>query len=140
MVSRRFLLDANVLSEPLRARPDPQVLDRLRLHRNDISTAAPVLHELIYGYYLLPSSRRRRAIEWYVAESVQAAMPILEYDAAAAEWHAAERARLVHIGRTPPHLDSQIAAIAAVNGLVLVTANLRDYQQFHGLQVEDWRS
>ncbi len=31
-----------------------------------------------------------------------ASFPILEYDSAAAEWHAAERARLEKAGETPP--------------------------------------
>jgi tRNA(fMet)-specific endonuclease VapC len=140
MVTGSFLLDANVLSEPLRPRPDPLVVERLRLHRGGIATCAPVLHELIFGYCLLPESRRRQAIQQYVTESVQRTMPILPYDATAAEWHAAERARLVAAGLTPPYLDGQIAAIAAVNRLILVTANQADFRHFHGLQIEDWRS
>lgn len=64
---------------------------------------------------------------------------VLPYDAESALWHAAERARLTRLGRTPPYPDGQIAAIAAVNGLILVTANVRDFADFDGLIVEDWR-
>lgn len=67
-------------------------------------------------------------------------MPILPYDEAAADWHARERARLVAAGRTPPLLDGQIAAVAAVNDLVLVTSNVRDFRGFDGLRIEDWRA
>lgn len=35
--------------------------------------------------------------------------------------------------------DGQIAAIARVNDLVLVTANMRDFRPFEGLSVQDWR-
>ncbi len=140
MVTRRYLLDANVLSEPLRPRPDLLIVERLRSYRDIVASCAPVLHELIFGYRLLPPSRRRRAIEAYVAQAVRDVMPILPYDEVAAEWHAAERARLVTAGRTPPHLDGQIAAIAATNGLILVTANQADSRHFRGLQLEDWRS
>ena len=59
---------------------------------------------------------------------------------AAADWHAAERARLTGLGRTPPFVDGQIAAIAHVNGLVLVTANVADFRHFADLSVEDWRA
>jgi tRNA(fMet)-specific endonuclease VapC len=56
----------------------------------------------------------------------------------AAEWHAQERARLSLIGKTPPFVDGQIAAIAKVNDLIIVTANISDYQAFSGLMIENW--
>jgi len=65
-------------------------------------------------------------------------LDVLPCDRRAAEWHARQRARLVNEGRTPPYLDGQIAAIAAVNGLTLVTHNVTDFAAFEGLTVEDW--
>jgi tRNA(fMet)-specific endonuclease VapC len=138
MVSRRYLLDTNVLSEPLRPRPRQRIIERLHENRSSTTTGAPVLHEMAFGYLVLPPSRRRRAIEEYLVQAVRNVMPILPYDQGAAEWHAAERARLTALGLTPPHFDGQIAAIAAVNGLVLVTVNTADFQHFQGLEVEDW--
>jgi predicted nucleic acid-binding protein len=35
-------------------------------------------------------------------------------------------------------LKAEIAAIAAVNDLVLVTANPRGFRLFRGLRLEDW--
>jgi tRNA(fMet)-specific endonuclease VapC len=43
-------------------------------------------------------------------------------------------------GRVPPFVDGQIAAIAAVNGLTLVTRNVRDFRRFAGLPVVNWFS
>ena len=37
-----------------------------------------------------------------------------------------------------PFVDGQIAAIACVNDLVLVTANKVDFRGFKGLRVEGW--
>jgi tRNA(fMet)-specific endonuclease VapC len=139
-VTARYLLDANVLSEPLRPSPDPGVMERLVRHENEIVTAAPVWHELVFGARRLPPSRKRRAIERYLEQVVRATLQILPYDAAAAAWHAAERARLVAVGRTPAFVDGQIAAITRTNGLVLVSANLSDFREFAGLRVETWRS
>lgn len=65
-------------------------------------------------------------------------LPILPFDAAAGEWQARERARLGRIGHTPPYADRQIAANAAVNGLILVTRNAEDFAQFARLIVENW--
>jgi tRNA(fMet)-specific endonuclease VapC len=135
MVTRQYLLDANVLSEPLRPRPRQRIIvERIRSLEDFIATGAPVLHEMTFGYRRLPPSQRRTLIERYVTGSVRDAMPVLPYDAAAAEWHATERVRLTALGRTPPFADGQIAAIAAVNGLVLVTVNVVDLQHFRGLR------
>ena len=69
---------------------------------------------------------------------VAVSFPILDYDQRAADWHALERARLVASGRTPPFVDGQIAAIARVNELILVTSNKADFTGFRGLQVKTW--
>ena len=66
-------------------------------------------------------------------------MPILPYDHAAAEWHARERARLASRGETRPFVDGQIAAVAHVNDLTLVTFNDVDFRLFEGLRVVSWR-
>jgi tRNA(fMet)-specific endonuclease VapC len=65
-------------------------------------------------------------------------LPILPYTQEAAEWHAAERARLSLLGKTPPFADGQIAAIAKVNNLIIVTANVSDYDIFSDIVIENW--
>jgi len=90
--------------------------------------------------HVLPPSKKRRAIEKYLLEVVAPTVPILPYDASAAEWHASERARLTRLGRTPPFVDGQIAAVARLNGLEVVTTNVEDYLDFEGITVRDWRS
>ena len=73
-------------------------------------------------------------------EVVAPSLPVLPYGTRAASWHASERARLTTIGKTPSFVDGQIAAIAAVNDLTLVTANVSDYANFEGLRIENWIS
>ena len=136
----QYLLDTNVVSEPLRPSPDPQVLERLREHQAEIVIASVVWHELWYGCYRLPPSAKRTVIEAFLRDVVARAIPILSYDQRAALWHAEERARLAQIGRPPPFADGQIAAIAVTNGLCLVTFNRDDYSAFQGLRLEDWRN
>jgi tRNA(fMet)-specific endonuclease VapC len=139
-VTIRFLLDTNALSEPLRPRPDPKFIKRLERHQDEISTAAPVWHEVLFGIFRLPSNRRRRALETYLNEVLRPNLLIFPYDARAAEWHAEERARLARVGRTPPFVDGQIAAIAATNDVEIVTTNLEDFRGFQGIRITDWRS
>jgi tRNA(fMet)-specific endonuclease VapC len=136
-VVRRYLLDTNVLSEPMRQAPDAEVMKRIMAAGDAIATASPVWHEIEFGRLRLPAGKRRRAIEALI-EAAAAALVILPYDTPAAAWHARERARLARLGKLPPFIDGQIAAIAAVNELVLVTRNVRDFAAFTGLEVESW--
>lgn len=137
-MSPRFLLDTDVLSEPVKLRPNRSVLARLERHRSELATASIVVHEILFGIASLPSSRKRSELESYVATTLSPAFPVFVYDRPAAEWHARERARLAGVGQLPPVLDAQIAAIAVTNGLVLVTRNVRDYRRFRELEIEDW--
>lgn len=108
----------------------------LECHQTELAISSIVWHELLVGCYRLPASAKRSAIEKFLKAVV---LPILPYDAAAAEWHASERARLISIGRTPPFLDGQIAAIACTQNLILVTSNTSDFSQFAGVGLADWR-
>ncbi len=137
-MSLRYLLDTNIVSAPFRKQPPVGLIRKLEEHAGDCTIAAVVWHELRFGCALLPPSKRRGALERYLDEVVLPNYVIKDYDRAAAEWHAAERARLTLVGRTPALLDGQIAAIARVNRLVLVTDNTADFQHFEGLDRENW--
>lgn len=134
----RYLLDTNIVSQPVSKAPAMNVLRKLRSVSDQCAIAAPVWHELQYGCRRLPAGKRREALEDYLADVVQVSFPILPYDDAAAKRHAAERARLEEAGTTVPFVDGQIAAIALANELVLVTGNMRDFAPFTGLTVENW--
>ena len=95
---------------------------------------------LLIGYEQLPDSIKKKAIEAYLNDVVAGSLPVLPYYARAASWHASERAHLTAIGKTPSFVDGQIAAIAAINDLTLVTANISDYANFKELQAENWKS
>jgi tRNA(fMet)-specific endonuclease VapC len=134
----QFLLDTNVLSEPVKSSPQTSVLNSIERHQHEIATAAPVWHELNYGCRRLPVSRKRELIETYLNNVIKSNMVILPYDERAAEWHAKERARLSSAGNMPSFVDGQIAAIAIVNGLILVSRNTDDFKKFSGLKLANW--
>ena len=137
-MNAKYLLDTNIVSEPLRPKPNPKILERLKWHQDELAIASVVWHELWFGCYRLPVSAKRTAIEKYLNEVIAISIPILAYDEHAAEWHAAERARLTGLGKTPPFVDGQILAIAKTNELILITLNPSDYASFEGAKVEDW--
>ena len=136
----KYLLDTNVLSEAVKTDPDQSVLKRFEKHHDEMVTAAPVWHELQFGCQRLPRSRKREVIASFLNDIVKCTMLILPYDDTAAEWHARERARLSSKGATPSFVDGQIAAIAMVNDLILVTRNTSDFKPFSKLRLENWHS
>lgn len=100
-MSLKYLLDTNIISEPLRPQPNPAILANLQTHQQDFAIASVVWHELWFGCLRLPPSRRRTAVETYLQHVVRT-IPILPYDEQAAHWHAAESARLTTQGKPPP--------------------------------------
>jgi len=134
----KYLLDTNVLSESVKTSPRKSVLKLTERHQHEIVTAAPVWHELFYGCQRLPVSRKREILETFLHDVLKPNMTILPYDERAAEWHAKERARLASMGQMPSFVDGQIAAIAKVNVLILVTRNTSDFKKFSGIKLENW--
>ena len=62
----KYLVDANVLSEPTKPVPDPRVLAWLRTHERDIAVDPVILGELRFGILILPKGRKRAALErWF---------------------------------------------------------------------------
>jgi tRNA(fMet)-specific endonuclease VapC len=137
-VTVRFLLDTSIVSSPIAKVPNPQVLAQLEEHGHECAIAAPVWNELTYGCQRLVRGKRREAIETYLEDVVLASFPVLAYDEPAAHWHGVERARLEGLGKPAPYVDGQIAAIAYVNELTLVTVNVKDFVRFKGIEVENW--
>ncbi len=134
----RYLLDTSIISSPISKVPNAQILKRLEEHGHECAVASPVWHELTYGCQRLPRGKRRAAIETYLQDVVLASFPVLAYDEDAAHWHGIERARLDGLGKPAPFVDGQIAAVAYVNELKLVTVNVKDFARFKGVDVENW--
>jgi tRNA(fMet)-specific endonuclease VapC len=62
----QYLLDTNVLSEPVKISPQNSVLNSIKRHQHETATAAPVWHALNYGCQYLPVSRKLAILEAYV--------------------------------------------------------------------------
>lgn len=84
----KYLLDTNILSEPTKPRPRPQVLQRMNEHKSEIAVPVPAWHELWFGCSRLKPSGRRRSIERYLEDVLLASFPILAYGRKETEWHA----------------------------------------------------
>jgi tRNA(fMet)-specific endonuclease VapC len=137
-VNLRYLLDTSIVSLPISKLPNPAVLKQLEAHGDECAIAAPVWNELRYGCQRLPKGKRRDAIATYLEDVVLASFPVLPYDETAAHWHGLEHARLEALGKPAPYVDGQIAAIAHVHELKLVTTNTKDFARFKDIEVENW--
>jgi tRNA(fMet)-specific endonuclease VapC len=133
----RWLLDTNVLAEPLRPLPAASVMQRLAAHETEIALPVTVWQELNYGWLRMPEGRRRERIGSYLQSTV-APLPVLPLDAHAARIQADLRAQADRSGRPIDYPGSEIAAIAIAHGLTLVTRNTRDFEGRPGLQVANW--
>lgn len=124
----RFLVDANVLSEPTRVDPSQEVLEWLRIHEREITIDPIVLGEIRFGINLLPAGKRRKALEnWFDRGIV--GVQCLNWDARVGLRWAQLLADLRKMGSTMPVKDSMIAASALANELVVVSRNVSDFEK-----------
>ena len=135
----RYLLETNILSEVLKPNPSKSIVENINLKNEELSTASIVLHEIAFGCWRLPeNSKQRLHIQQYIDNVILPTLPIFDYNAEAALWHSKQRAKLTEQGKMPSFVDGQIASIAYVNNLVLVTRNVKDFVVFNGLVIENW--
>jgi len=136
-----YLLDTNIVSEPTRKAPDEKVL--LNMDQKSFSSVicATVWYELLKGASILPDGKKKEMIWNYHNEYVRTTYPILPYDEHCASIQAEIYARMQK-NRTPVSMsDSQIAATALANNLIIVTRNTKDFepiQKEFSLCIENW--
>lgn len=132
-----YLLDTNILSELAKREPSAAVERRLAAHQFQCAVGAPTIEELAFGVQRLPPSSKRDMLGLWL-DQVLNNFVLLPFDHYCALWLGRERARLAATGKPAPRADGGIAAIAAVNELVLVTRNTADFENFSGLRLENW--
>ena len=136
-----ILIDTNIISEMMKPAPDPKVItwiDQQNIMQLFISTIT--IAELAYGINVLPTGNRRNYLEKAFNSVVREAFEyrIFTFDEVAAHQYGTIMSQRKILGKPMSIADGQIAAIAAVNNLILVTRNLSDYQHFTGLTIENW--
>jgi predicted nucleic acid-binding protein len=126
-----FLLDTNVISEWVNARPDARVVAWLSdVDEDRLFLSVITLAELRRGIERLAAGRRRRRLdEWLRDElSIRFEGRVLPVDGTVADAWGRAVARSEAAGRPIGALDAFLAATAAVHGLTLVTRNISDFE------------
>lgn len=123
----RYVVDANVLSEPTKSAPDPGVVDWLRRNEREIVVDPVILGEVRFGILLLPKGKRRTRLEQWFDAGVRR-LYCLPWEAETGLRWAQLLARLRASGRAMPIKDSLIAATALVHDLAVATRNRHDFE------------
>jgi toxin FitB len=125
------LLDTNILSELLRARPDATMLAWVASQpANGLFVSAVTQAEMMLGARLLPAGKRRQRLE----QALEAmfledfAGRVLPFDSGSAADYAAVVATRRGAGTPISQFDGQIAAIALSHRLGLATRNVSDLE------------
>ena len=124
----RYLVDANVLSEPTRKEPDAKVVEWLRDNEREIAVDPIILGELRFGILLLRNGRGRTGLERWFDAGVRR-LRCLPWEAETGLRWAQLLAGLRTAGCAMPVKDSLIAATALVHSLTVVTRNRVDFEK-----------
>jgi toxin FitB len=124
----KYLVDANVLSEPTRPDPSGAVVAWLRRHERAIAVDPVILGEIRFGILLLPRGRRRQRLERWFEAGVRR-LHCLSWEPETGLRWAELLAKLRATGRAMPVKDSLIAATALTHGMTIVTRNVADFEK-----------
>ena len=125
-----IVLDTNIVSELIRPRPNPSVVDWVaRQPGTSLFISAVTEAELRYGVEILPAGHRRERLAAEIESTLREdfAGRILSFDSAAARAYAVIAAARRAAGRPISQADCQIAAIARSRGVPVATRDVADF-------------
>ncbi len=126
-----ILLDTNVLSELMRRQPEKAVVAWTQGRpASSQYTTSITQAEILHGIMLLPSGKRRGALET-AADAMfdeEFGGRVLPFGSEAARAYAQIAAQRRRLGRPISHFDAQIAAIARSARALVATRNVSDYE------------
>ncbi len=136
-----ILLDTNVISEPLRLKPDPLVLAWIDAqHIETLYLAAISLAELRLGIAVLPAGKRKDTLHKSLEQRVFPLFTgrVLAFDAAASVAYASWCAQARLAGKAIGVADGYIAATAAVRGLTVATRDTTPFEAAGLAVINPW--
>ncbi len=131
----RYLADTNILGYFARNAQGPLQAHMLKaMQKQEVAISAITRAETRYGLGLLnPHDKRRTSIGLLLQE-----YPVMAWTTDAAGRYGEIASNLQLTGKTIGVMDTQIAAHALAENLILVTHNMRHFERVTGLKLEDW--
>jgi tRNA(fMet)-specific endonuclease VapC len=130
----KYLLDTNTCIRYINGRA-PKIREHmLTIEDTDIVISTVTMGEMYAGSAKSQTPERSRAKQ----DAFFIRFTKLPFDEAAADAFGRIRAELERSGTPIGPYDMQIAAIALVHNLVLVTHNTGEFRRINGLQLADW--
>ena len=123
-----YLLDTNAVLELTKNVPNRKFLEQFSENGKRCAIASTTWNELLYGANIMPSGKRKDFIFSTLINDVQEAFPIIQFDNHAAWIQADIRMRLKESGKTVDYADTEIAAIAISNQMILITRNTKHFE------------
>ena len=134
---KHYAMDSNTVSDILRGRDDVirHMKDAVALGHK-VAICSIVFYEIERGLKAAGSQRKLQAFY-----SLYESLPHLYLDRHGMDSisMASDIYAELHKGRQIEDNDIYIAAIAMMNGCILVTDNTRHFERIKGLQIENWR-
>ncbi|MFM9879937.1 MAG: type II toxin-antitoxin system VapC family toxin [Burkholderiaceae bacterium] len=130
-----YLLDTNIFSYALKPHY-PALTARFEqaLLGSEIAISAVMRAEIRAGQRRLNANDKRQAM----IDKAVLSVPTLDWTSQAAEIYGEIHFQLRSTGQVIGILDTQIAAHALAENLILVTHNIRHFSRVPGLRLEDW--
>ena len=129
-----WLLDADVLSQPAKSKPNRLVMAWLEEHKNDCYTSSIVVGQLAYWVRSKEGRRRVELQRWLTRLLGDLEGRIYGFNVAVAHVWAEQQRAFDIAGRRMPLADSFIAATARKYDLTIATGNDQDFKR-PGLKV-----
>ncbi|MCY1539838.1 Toxin FitB [compost metagenome] len=138
-----ILLDTNVLSELMRAKPAPEVLAWVDAQPSgELFICAITVAEILYGIARMPDGKRKQGLLELATLMFEEdfAGRILPFDTEAAVHYAGLAAESEAKGKVVDMADGQIAAIAALHDARVATRNVRHFDYLGVPVINSWEA
>jgi len=138
-----FLLDTNCISELVRSKPEPRVLEWIEAADESLLYLSVLtLGEIRKGVAGLPQGKRRTHLESWLVLDLQARFSgrILPINAEVADRWGLLAAEAKRKGITLSAIDGLLAATALHHNLTIVSRNVADFASTHAPVLNPWEA
>jgi len=138
-----YLLDSNVLSETVKPKPSPDVVQWFAsVDEQDLFMSVVTLAEIRDGIEVMPAGKRRELLDRWLSVDLPERFHgrMLDIDMPTAITCGRVMARTQKSGRAVDVMDAFIAATALRHNLALVTRNIADFQNLDVELINPWNS